>query len=338
MSKRYTFVALLMTLAVVVGACAPAATPTAAPQATQPPAVTKAPEATQPPAPTEEPKMMLSGDIAIDGSSTVYPITEAMAEEFGAVNPDVRVAVGISGTGGGFKKFCNGETDIQDASRAIKDSEKEACTAAGVEYTEFLIGLDGLSVVVNPANSFAKCLTVEQLKTIWDQGSTVANWKEVDPAFEDKPLALYGPGTDSGTFDFFTEVVNGVAKQSRADYTASEDDNVLVQGVAGDEGALGYFGMAYYLENADKLKAVEIDGGKGCVAPSFETVADGTYAPLSRPLYIYVKHVSLDRPEVFEFVKFYLANAPEIVPAVDYVGVDQSVYDENMATLEGMQP
>ncbi len=334
--NRVILLSLLMVLAVTVSACGSATTPTTGPQPTQPVAdpPTKAPEPTAVP---PEPAMQLSGDIAVDGSSTVFPITEAMAEEFGATYGDVRIAVGISGTGGGFKKFCNGETDIQDASRAIKDSEKEACAATGIEYTELLVGLDGLSVVVNPANDLAQCLTVEQLKTIWDQGSTVKNWSEVDPSFQDQPLALYGPGTDSGTFDFFTEVVNGVAKQSRADYTASEDDNVLVQGVAGDEGALGYFGMAYYLENADKLKAVSIDSGKGCVAPSFETVADGTYAPLSRPLYIYVKNASLARPEVYEFVKFYLANAPTIVPAVDYVAVDQSVYDEDMAKLEAFQ-
>jgi len=275
----------------------------------------------------------LTGIIAIDGSSTVYPITEAVAEDFGDRQPDVRVTVGIAGTGGGFKKFCNNETDISNASRAISDSEAEACKTAGVEYEEFLVGLDGLTVVVNPANTWAACLTTAQLKTIWDAGSTVKSWKGVDPSFPDQPLALYGPGTDSGTFDFFTEVINGKAKQSRADYTASEDDNVLVQGVEGDANALGYFGLAYYIENQGKLKSVQIDGGKGCAAPSFETVASGEYKPLSRPLFIYVKKTSLARPEVLEFVKFYLSNATEYVDGVGYVAVEQAKYDEGLTRL-----
>ncbi|MBI4315914.1 MAG: PstS family phosphate ABC transporter substrate-binding protein [Chloroflexi bacterium] len=285
------------------------------------------------PAPQPIAQTQLSGDIAIDGSSTVYPITEAVAEEFGKTRPDVRITVGIAGTGGGFKKFCNGETDISDASRAIKDSEKEACAAAGIEYEEFQVGLDGLTVVVNPANTFAACLTIAQLKTIWDTGSTVANWNQVDPAFPDQPLTLYGPGTDSGTFDFFTEVVNGKAKQSRADFTASEDDNVLVQGVSGDANALGYFGLAYYIENQDKLTAVQIDGGKGCVAPSFDTVNQGVYAPLSRPLYVYVKKASLERPEVVEFVNYYISAASQLVDEVGYVAVPQDVYDAAVAKL-----
>ncbi|MBI5292432.1 MAG: PstS family phosphate ABC transporter substrate-binding protein [Chloroflexi bacterium] len=285
------------------------------------------------PAPQPIAQTQLSGDIAIDGSSTVYPITEAVAEEFGKTRPDVRITVGIAGTGGGFKKFCNGETDISDASRAIKDSEKEACAAAGIEYEEFQVGLDGLTVVVNPANTFAACLTIAQLKTIWDTGSTVTNWNQVDPAFPDQPLTLYGPGTDSGTFDFFTEVVNGKAKQSRADFTASEDDNVLVQGVSGDANALGYFGLAYYIENQDKLTAVQIDGGKGCVAPSFDTVNQGVYAPLSRPLYVYVKKASLERPEVVEFVNYYISAASQLVDEVGYVAVPQDVYDAAVAKL-----
>jgi phosphate transport system substrate-binding protein len=280
---------------------------------------------------------MLKGDVAIDGSSTVFPILEAAAEEFGAQAPNVRVAVGIAGTGGGFKKFCNGEIDISNASRAIKQEEKDACAAAGIEYTEFKIGLDGLSVVVNSANPFATCLTTAQLKTIWDAGSPVKSWKDVDPAFPDEALTLYGPGTDSGTFDFFTEVINGKAKQSRSDYTASEDDNVLVQGVEGDKNALGYFGLAYFLENKGKLKALEVDGGKGCVAPSFDTVADGSYKPLSRPLYIYLKNTSAARPEVYEFVRFVLLNAAQLVPAVDYVAVEASIYADNLARLEALK-
>lgn len=279
----------------------------------------------------------LAGDIAVDGSSTVFPITEAMAEEFRAQYPDVRVAVGISGTGGGFKKFCNNETDIQDASRTIKDVEKEQCAKAGVDYVEFQIGLDGISVVVNPSNTFAACLSLDQLKAVWNKDSTLANWNRVDPSFPDQALSLYGPGTDSGTFDFFTEKVNGEAKNSRADYTASEDDNVLVQGVAGDANALGYFGLAYYLENADKLKALQINGGSGCVTPSFETVADGSY-PISRPLFIYVKKSALARPEMFAFVKFYLTNAVALVPQVDYVAVAQSIYDADLAALESLKP
>jgi phosphate transport system substrate-binding protein len=297
-----------------------------------------APVQTQAPAVTEAPAAPLSGDIVVDGSSTVFPITEAMAEEFGNQNPDVRVSVGESGTGGGFKKFCNNETDISDASRPIKDSEKELCAAAGVEYVEFKIGLDGITVVVNPANTFAVCLTTDQLKALWNKDSTINNWNQVDPSFPDQPITLYGPGTDSGTFDFFTEAINGTAKDSRADYTASEDDNVLVQGIAGDPNALGYFGLAYFVENQDKLKEVAVNaGGAGCVAPAYETVADGTYKPLSRPLFIYVKKSALARPEVFEFVKFYIQNAPEIVKEVGYINVDQSVYDTDLQTLEGMK-
>ena len=275
----------------------------------------------------------LSGSIAVDGSSTVYPITEAVAEEFGAEHPDVRVAVGIAGTGGGFKKFCNAEIDINDASRPIKDEEAEACATGGVEYTEFQVGLDGISVVVNPENDWAECLTVEQLKAIWDQDSAVDSWQDVDPSFPDQPITLYGPGTDSGTFDFFTEEINGEAKRSRPDYTANEDDNVLVQGVAGDESGLGYLGLSYYLENAAILSAVEIDGGSGCVAPSVATVADGTYTPLSRPLYLYVSQKALERPEVVEFVQFYLENAPTLVTETDYVPVDQAIYDKGLLDL-----
>ena len=331
-------VALAILLSACGGASAPA--PTIAPEATQSPTGAPAATATDAPAPTEEPAMQLSGDIAVDGSSTVFPITEAVAEDFGGQYPDVRVTVGISGTGGGFKKFCNGETDISDASRAIKSTEVELCAQNGVEYEEFLVGLDGLTVVVNPANTFAQCLTVEQLKLIWDKDSTVKNWKEVDPSFPDQPLTLYGPGTDSGTFDFFTEEINGKAKQSRADYTASEDDNVLVQGVGGDPNAMGYFGLAYYVENQDKLNAIAIDGGKGkgCVEPSFDTVNKGEYTPLSRPLFIYVKNASLERAEVFEFVKFYLTSAPTLVTEVGYVAVAQEKYDEGLAALEPYTP
>jgi phosphate transport system substrate-binding protein len=321
-----------MALVIVAISCGGGAAPTQAP-APQPTAGTQRTTASA--------AAGLSGQISIDGSSTVFPITEAVAEEFGKANPNVKVTVGIKGTGGGFKVFCSENaaerTAIQDASRAIKAEEAELCANAGIEFTEFLIGLDGLTVVVNPENGFATCLTAEELNKIWDTGSTVNNWNQVNSSFPDQPLTLYGPGADSGTFDFFTEVINGEAKKSRADYTASEDDNTLVQGVAGDKDAMGYFGLAYYLENQDKLKAVEIDGGNGCVAPQFETVADGTYSPLSRPLYIYVNNQDLTRPEVFDFVTYYLSNAKELVDEVGYVNVADEVYASGLKQLSEMK-
>jgi phosphate transport system substrate-binding protein len=227
----------------------------------------------------------VSGEVLADGSSTVFPIAEAMAEEFMKANPGVKVTVGSSGTGGGFKKFCNGETDISNASRPIKQEEIDACKAKGVEYVELPVSYDGLSVVVNPKNDFAKCLTVDELKKVWEPAAEgqVKNWNQVRADFPDKPMALYGPGTDSGTFDYFTEAVTGEKGKSRGDYTASEDDNVIVQGVSGDEGGMAYFGFAYYEQNKDKLKLLEIDSGDGqCVAPSSATISDGSYKPLSR--------------------------------------------------------
>lgn len=290
--------------------------------------------------PTSAAISRLSGQIAIDGSSTVYPITEAVVEEFARKYPDVRTTVGIKGTGGGFQVFCSENaaerTAIQNASRAIEADEADLCKRAGIEYTEFLIGMDGLTVAVNPANEFATCLTTDELKKIWDTGSTVNNWNQVRADLPDQPLTLYGPGTDSGTFEFFTGVINGKAKRSRADYMASEDDNTLVQGVAGDVNALGYFGLAYYLENADKLQALQVDGGKGCVGPTVETVADGSYAPLARPLYIYVNNADLKRPEVFEFMIFFLTNAKALVAEVGYVSVDDSMYAAGLALLSGL--
>jgi len=268
----------------------------------------------------------ISGKVTADGSSTVYPITEAVAEEFRSKAPNVQVTVGISGTGGGFKRFCAGETDLQNASRPIKPEEDAKAKEAGVEYIELPVAYDGLSVIVNPKNDFVDHLTVDELKAIWGPGSTIKNWKEVRKGFPDSPLHLFGPGTDSGTFDYFTEVINGKAKESRPDYTASEDDNVLVQGVAGDVGALGYFGFAYYEENADKLKLVPVDGGSGPVTPSKETVMDGTYKPLSRPLFVYVNVASLDKPEVKEFVQFYLTNAKELVSDVGYIPLPDAIY------------
>ncbi len=284
------------------------------------------------PSPTEA-AAELSGSIVGDGSSTVFPITEAVAEEFRKVQPDVDVVVGISGTGGGFKKFCNGETDFNDASRPQKDEEKEACASNGIEAVQFQVGFDGLSVMVNPENDFVECLTVEELKAIWEPNSTVDSWNDVRPEWPDEPIALYGPDADSGTFDYFTEEIVGEEGVSRPDYTASADDNVLVQGIAGDRDALGYFGYAYYVENTDKLKLVAVDGGEGCVQPSRETVLDGSYSPLSRPLFVYVRKDALERPEVAEFMRFYLTEGRALVSEVGYVEAPASVYEGGLAAI-----
>ena len=296
------------------------------------------PEAPSAPAQMMQQRAQLTGTIEIDGSSTVAPITEAVAEEFRTVAPDVLVNVGISGSGGGFKRFTVGETDISDASRPIK--EKEAATAAenGIEYYEFLVGLDGLSVMVNPQNDFVDCMTVEQLNMIWKPESTVSKWSDLDSSWPDRKFNLYGPGTDSGTFDYFTEEVNGEAKLSRADYTASEDDNVLVQGISGDRNALGYFGFAYYAVSADKLKLLDIDNGNGCVAPTIETIASGTYSPLSRPLFIYVnKERAQQRAELRSFVEFYMENGAQLAEEVGYVPLPQASYQKNLTILSGQQ-
>lgn len=272
----------------------------------------------------------LSGAIAIDGSSTVYPLTEAMAEEFGKKHPGVRVTVGISGTGGGFKRFVRGETDINNASRPIRASEAEQAAANGIEFIEFKVAFDGLSVMVNPRNTWVDHLTVEELKKIWEPGSTIARWNQIRAHWPDRPIRLYGPGTASGTFDYFTEAIMGEEDASRPDYVASEDDNVLVMGIAGDKDALGYFGFAFYVVNADRLRLLAIDDGKGPVLPSQRTINDGTYTPLSRPLFIYVSKRALERPEVREFVRFYLAEAPTLVPQVGYVPLLQAIYDEQL--------
>ncbi|MEK9659620.1 MAG: PstS family phosphate ABC transporter substrate-binding protein [Chloroflexota bacterium] len=273
----------------------------------------------------------LSGAIEVDGSSTVFPITEAVAEEFRKDEPGVQVNVGVSGTGGGFKRFVAGETDISDASRPIKASEAEQAVTNGIEFIEMRVGTDGLSVVVNPNNDFVDCLTVAELKKIWEPGSTINNWKDVRAGFPDQKLNLYGPGTDSGTFDYFTEEINGTVQASRADYTASEDDNVLVQGVSGDRGGMGYFGFAYYVENTSKVKAVAIDSGSGCVEPTVANIEAGNYTPLSRPLYIYVNKASLAKPEVAAFVRFYMEHGAELTAAVGYVASDASIYADNLA-------
>jgi phosphate transport system substrate-binding protein len=274
--------------------------------------------------------------VTVDGSSTVFPITEAVAEEFQKDKKGaVKVTVGISGTGGGFKKFCRGEIDISDASRPIKKSEMEECAKAGIKYFELPIAYDALTVVIHPQNTWAKTLTVADLKKMWEpeaQGK-VTNWNQVRPDFPDMPLKLYGPGTDSGTFEYFTEAVVGKAKASRADYTASEDDNTLVTGVSRDKGGLGYFGYAYYAENSKKLGAASIDGGKGPVAPSSQTVEDGTYVPLARPIFIYVAEKSLQKPEVKEFVEFYMKNAAKLVKEVKYVPLPSGIYTVNIEHL-----
>jgi phosphate transport system substrate-binding protein len=274
--------------------------------------------------------------IKIDGSSTVFPITEAMAEEFMKINRDINVTVGISGTGGGFSKFCAGETDISNASRPIKQSEIDKCKAAGIEYIELPVAFDALTVVVNPRNNWVSSLTTAELKKIWEPGSTVNNWSQVRSGFPNRTMRLYGAGTDSGTFDYFTEAINGKAGDSRSDYTASEDDNVLVQGVSQDEDALGYFGFAYYEENRNRLKAVAIDSGNGPVAPSRANVENNTYTPLSRPIFIYVSERAAQRPEVRQFVSFYLSN-PQLVDEVGYIRLPQEGYTLARGLLERNQ-
>jgi phosphate transport system substrate-binding protein len=280
----------------------------------------------------------LSGAVRIDGSSTVYPITEAVAEEFRAAQPKIRVTVGISGTGGGMKKFTAGEIDVCNASRAIKDKEKAACAENGVELIELEVAFDGLAVVINPENDWCECMTVDQLKELWRPESAVKKWSDLNPDWPDEAINLYGPGTDSGTFDYFTKAINGEEKASRADYTASEDDNVLVTGVLSDKYALGYFGYAYYSENRDKLKLLGVDGGDGCKTPSEETVRALTYQPLSRPLFIYVRKSSLERPEVVALVKFYLENCGQLSTDVGYVPVSDEVAAQNQQRLKEALP
>jgi phosphate transport system substrate-binding protein len=268
--------------------------------------------------------------IKMDGSSTVFPIAEAVAEEFQiSKKGKVRVTVGIAGTGGGFKRFCRGETDISDASRPILKEEMEACKAAGIKYLELPIAFDALTVVVNPQNTWVKSMTVADLKKMWEPGAQgrVAKWNQVRSEWPAQPLMLFGPGADSGTFDYFTEAVNGKAKASRGDYTASEDDNVLVQGVENNKNAIGYFGYAYYVAHKDKMRAVTIVNPKGKeVGPSIEAVNDGSYAPLSRPLFIYVRDTAAKRPEVAEFIKFFLTDGAALTKEVGYVPLPAEAY------------
>jgi len=268
----------------------------------------------------------LSGVVSLDGSSTVFPVSEAVAEEFLAIEPQVRVTVGVSGTGGGFQKFAAGEIDISDASREIRQSEIDAARANGIDFLEIPVAFDGLSIVVNTANDWVDYLTVAELNMIWEPGSSVDSWNDVRAEWPDEPLRLYGPGTDSGTFDYFAEVINGDSGASRPDYTASEDDNVLVQGVSGDINALGFFGYAYYLANDDKLKLVPVDGGDGPVSPSMETINNGSYSPLSRPIFIYVSKQSAARPEVRAFTEFYIDQAAVLAAEVGYVALPESDY------------
>ena len=266
----------------------------------------------------------LTGEVKVDGSSTVGPLSKAAADIYAEEQPKVNVTVGISGTGGGFKKFCNAETDISDASRPIKDEEKTECDAKGVKYVELIVANDALSVVVSKENTWAECLTVDQLKKMWEPGSKVSNWNQVDASFPDEPLKLFGAGTDSGTFDYWTGAINGEEGASRTDYTPSEDDNVIVQGVSGSKGGLGYFGFTYYEENTDKLKLLKIDGGGGCVEPSVATAQDGSYKPLSRPLFIYVSDKAIAKPQVKGFVDFFVANIDEAVKEAKFVPLTEA--------------
>lgn len=281
-----------------------------------------------------------SGSVAVDGSSTVYPMSVAAQELLNEENPDVKVTVGESGTGGGFEKFCAGDTDISDASRPIKTDEElegPACEAAGIEYTELQVATDALTVVVHP-DLDVDCLTVDQLIALWGPDSKVKNWNELDPSFPDEEIKLFGPGTDSGTYDYMAaDVIGAESETTREDYEASEDDNVLVEGVAGTEGATGYFGYTYYEQNADKLKAVAIDSGNGCVEPSAETAQDGTYTPLARPLFVYVNNASYnDNEAVKEYVDYYIDNLSEIAKIGQFIPLSDELYSETQTALEGI--
>ncbi len=278
----------------------------------------------------------LQGTISIDGSSTVYPITEAVAEEFRVEQPDVRVTVGISGTGGGFKKFGRGEIDLNDASRPIKDEEANTARENNISFLEMRVAFDGLAVVVNPQNSWVNDITIEELRKIWEPAAQgkITRWSQVRSDWPDEEFHLYGPGVASGTYDYFTEAIVGSSGESRGDFTASEDDNVLVQGISGDKNALGFFGLAYFEENQDQLKLVGVNNGGGIVKPSIETVKNGTYEPLSRPVFVYVSNVAARRPEVKAFVEFYLSNASSLVPDVGYIPLPDSEYEEQQRKFE----
>ena len=275
------------------------------------------------------PGPLLTGTILADGSSTVGPVTQAVAEEFRGPFPKVRVPVGISGSGAGFYKFCVGETDIANASRPITANEIETCAENGIEFVEIPVAFDGLAVLVHPSNDFVDCLTINELKKMWEPAAedTVMTWAQVRDGFPDERIIMYGPGVDSGTYDYFTDAIVGEEGASRGDFTPSEDDNVLVQGIAGDANATGFFGLAYYTANHDRLKLVPVDGGNGCVVPTAGTVATGVYQPLSRPLFVYISVQAAERPEVQAFVDFYLRNAGALAGDVGYVALPPNIYD-----------
>jgi len=278
----------------------------------------------------------LSGSISIDGSSTVYPITEAVSEEFREIAPDVQVTIGVSGTGGGFKKFSRGEIDISDASRSIKSKEAKGCEENQIKYVELAVAYDGLAVIVNPANDWVDHFTVEELKMLWEpkaQG-TITKWSPIRAGWPDEEIHLFGPGTASGTYDYFSEAICGKKVGTRGDYTASEDDNVLVQGISRDKFGLGFFGLAYFEENADKLKLVGVDNGTGIIKPSLETVGNGTYAPLSRPIFIYVSNKGAAKPQVKEFVYFYLEQAALLAAEVGYIPLPKEETEKQVSAFE----
>ena len=276
----------------------------------------------------------LTGPVKVDGSSTVFPITEAVAEEFRSFQPKVRVTVGVSGTGGGFKKFTASEMDINNASRIIQPSEILLAKKAGLKYLELPVAYDGITIVVNKNNTWAQSITTAELKKIWQPQSKVKKWSDIRASWPQKELKLFGPGTDSGTFDYFTEAINGKSHACRSDFTKSEDDNILVTGVAGSEGALGFFGFAYYIENKDKLKALPVDGGKGPVKASLKTISEGSYSPLSRPVFIYVSKKSAQKPQVKSFIEFYLKNAGKLSQEVGYVSLGKNKYDQGLKDFE----
>jgi phosphate transport system substrate-binding protein len=279
----------------------------------------------------------LSGTIRADGSSTVAPLTEAAAELFREENPEVRISVGTSGTGGGFEKFCRGETDISDASREIKDEEIEICEKNGVKYEQLVVANDALAVVLNPENDWASCMTTDQLKQIWNKGSDVKTWKDVDPSWPDEEIKLYGPGTDSGTFDYFTEAINGEEGVQRTDYNnIGEDDNATITGVSGDKNAMGYLGFSFVQENEGKVKAAEVDGGSGCVAPTAETAQDGSYKPLGRELYIYISDKAIKRPEVKAFADFYIQNATPVAEQAQYIPLTEEQVQQSQQKVDSL--
>jgi phosphate transport system substrate-binding protein len=278
----------------------------------------------------------LSGRVVADGSSTVAPLVSLAAERFRKQEPGVKVTVGVSGTGGGFERFCAGETDLANASRAIKDEEKGTCNKEGIRFRELHVANDGLTVVVHPDNDWAECLTVDQLKKIWEPGSKVKSWKDVDDSFPDEDLRLFGPGTDSGTFDYFTDAIVGDEGASRSDYSATEDDNVIVNGVSNSEGGLGYLGLSYFEQNEGKLKAVQIDGGDGCVEPSVETVQDASYKPLSRPLFVYARVDALEEKlQVSSFLEFLLDNQSSLAEGALFVPLTEDQVGRSRTVLEG---